>query len=269
MFKTTRRCRVDATFTRPPFYSDYSVLILPQPTHSHHRNTQNSFVGVWLGTQRIAQTNGAAPSPVVVFQFPYSDGQVLSIRDEGANAVAEIDSIYFLSSCTDAPTAAPTAAPSGWYQNSNVPDLNDMYTRLQTTEAQVVALTSTTSTSVATLSSGVDTLNGYVGAIQVAAQSNADVQSTLVSTQLVMSSSVDSIGTSVSNVVSALRTAVSTAAVGGGGSSTPPMVSTSSSNDLVFSSGAGVTVTSGQCTNSDLCGAASFAATLKTALNGV
>lgn len=211
-----------------------------------------------------------------MFQFPYSDGQVLSIRDEGANAVAEIDSIYFLSSCTDAPTAAPTAAPSGWYQNSNVPDLNDMYTRLQSTESQVVALTSTTSTSVATLSSGVDTLNGYVGAIQVAAQSNADVQSTLVSTQsnlvstqLVMSSSVDSIGTSVSNVVSALRTAVNTAAVGGGGSLTPPMVSTSSSNDLVFSSGAGVTITSGQCTNSDLCGAASFAATLKTALNGV
>jgi hypothetical protein len=67
-----------------------------------------------------------------------------------------------------------------------------------------------------------------------------------------------------------LHAAVQNAVSGGGGSSsTAPQVSSSSTNDLVFTSGARVTVTSGSCSNADLCGAASFASELKQALANV
>jgi hypothetical protein len=74
-------------------------------------NTPSSFVGVWLDGTRIAQTvNTRSPSPEVVFTFSYTDGQVLAIKDEGANAVAEVYSLYFLDQCyLNGPFTGPNA----------------------------------------------------------------------------------------------------------------------------------------------------------------
>lgn len=98
---------------------------------------------------------------------------------------------------------------------------------------------------------------------------NTDTQIDIVANLSATSSTVTAVNNTVSTLVSAMRAAVQGAAVGGGATNLPPAVSASSANDLVLTSGAGVSVTSGQCTNNDLCGAASFAATLKQALQSV
>ena len=238
----------------------------------------NSFVGIWLAGNRIAQTLTTAPSPLVTFRFSYTDGQLFEIRDEGANAVVEVDSLYFLSACSDAPTAAPTAAPSGWWQQNNIPNITDMYARLQGTESSLVSLSTVMTSQASQLSAAIYNLGGVVGAIDntipsLATQLSQNIAgvSTQVSTLSAQTSTnIGTISTSVSSLVASLRTAVQNAAVGPGGSaSSAPQVSSSSSNDLVFTTGANVMVTSGQCVNSDLCGAASFAANLKQALQNV
>jgi hypothetical protein len=238
-----------------------------------HRPDPNSNVAVWVGGVKVAQTY-ASPSPIETVRFNYTNGTVLEIRDEGANAVAEVDSLYFLDSCSMAPTAAPTAAPSGWWQVPNIPDINVMYSRLQSAESNLVALGST----VTNQASGISALSGAVGAIGVAVPSVATQLSTSVaSVAAQMSTATQSVAVSVttlstqqSNLVAMLHAAVQNAVSGGGGSSsTAPQVSSSSTNDLVFTSGARVTVTSGSCSNADLCGAASFASELKQALANV
>lgn len=98
---------------------------------------------------------------------------------------------------------------------------------------------------------------------------NADTQIDIVANLSATSSTIMAVNSTISTLVSAMRAAVQNATVGGGATNVPPAVSTSSANDLVLTSGAGVSVTSGQCTNNDLCGAASFAATLKEALRFV
>jgi hypothetical protein len=59
----------------------------------------------------------------------------------------------------------------------------------------------------------------------------------------------------VASVVAALDTAITAPTTGGG----PPAISVSQGSSTLV-------VTSNQCTNSDLCGAAAFAANLKSSL---
>jgi hypothetical protein len=87
-------------------------------TFSNCWNGANSFVGVYLDGVQIALTDSnPAPSVEIEFTFTYTDGQVLAIKDEGANAVAQVSSLYFRTDAvlpTDSPTTStPTTSPTG------------------------------------------------------------------------------------------------------------------------------------------------------------
>ena len=72
----------------------------------------------------------------------------------------------------------------------------------------------------------------------------------------------------INSLISLLRTAANTTSTGGGFSGTPQVSRRGGNANLVLS-GAAVEVQSTTCSNSDMCDAVSFAATLKTALSGM
>ena len=194
---------------------------------------------------------------MTTYTFQYADGDVLSIRDEGVNAVAEVESLYFLSSCSSSPTASPTAAPSGWWQANDVPNVTEIYARLQGAETSLVNLTAT----VTAQSTAINAVGGEIYTlVNVMNSSNAnyDAQiSSIASVAAAGSTQASTVATQVPTLTAALANAISTAAVGGG-LGPPPALSVSSSGSLG--------VTSGQCMSTDLCGASSFASNLKSNL---
>jgi len=155
------------------------------------------------------------------------------------------------------PTAAPTAAPTG----SNDPTITaqrvDVLERnYRAVMSQIAALSSSTTAQTASVLSSLTS-------VAVRADDNSVVAADLVMNMTMVQGNV-------SGLVGALRTAVATAAVGGGGTTTtPPQVTATAANELVLNSAAAVKVTTGTCSNNDLCGAASFAATLKAALQNL
>lgn len=235
--------------------------------------TPQSFVGVYLNNRQVRRTITASPSPVVTVRFTYTAGQVLEIRDEGANAVAEIESLTFLPSCTAPPTTAPTPAPTGWYQNPNVPDNNVIYSRLQSAEAQLVAMNRT-------LMSNIRANAGYTGQLLLGQESLATLQN---STSVALSSTIQGIRQNISDLSQSISTTVSSS-INGLSSRMDGMVSVlqaavssaassatanPSTQPAIASSGTRISVVSGQCAASDLCGAANFAAALQQALSNL
>jgi len=157
------------------------------------------------------------------------------------------------------PTAAPTTAPTGSNDPANVARrVGVLEQQNRVLVSQVSALSSQL---VATTSAQSSTLLSTLTSVAVTVDNQGVTQADLVA-------NVTSQGTQLVAVTSALRAATS-AAVGGGATSITPTVTATQANELVLNSGAAVKVTSGSCQNNDLCGAASFAATLRAALQNL
>lgn len=163
-----------------------------------------------------------------------------------------------VSSAPTTPTPAPSAAPSGWWQVPTVPnDLSTMYSRLQSVESQVLGMSSLVASQISTTNSNLQQQGNQLTAAVTSVAVTAD---TLSAAQTALASNITAI-------TSALRAAVQSAAVGGGGSQVPTI--TASNNQMTITAGAAVRLVAGTCSNSDLCGAASFASTLQQAIQSI